>query len=74
MTNKLRQKQKKETDVRPLGMDRGRIGIAADFDAPLPIDILAQFFGSATRRKDVSAKKETVATRRKRGLRKRRKI
>ncbi len=31
--------------IRPLGMDRGRIWIADDFDAPLPDDILAEFYG-----------------------------
>jgi prevent-host-death family protein len=31
--------------VRPLGMDRGRIWIADDFDAPLPDDLLRAFYG-----------------------------
>ena len=31
--------------IRPLGMDRGAIWIADDFDAPLPDEILAQFYG-----------------------------
>jgi prevent-host-death family protein len=31
------------TGRRRLGMDRGRIVIAADFDAPLPDDVLAEF-------------------------------
>jgi prevent-host-death family protein len=31
--------------VRPLGMDRGRIWIADDFDAPLPDDLLKAFYG-----------------------------
>jgi prevent-host-death family protein len=35
--------EKKNT--RPLGMDRGRIWIADDFDAPLPHDLLAAFYG-----------------------------
>lgn len=30
---------------RPLGMDRGKVWIADDFDAPLPDDILADFEG-----------------------------
>jgi len=30
---------------RPLGMDRGKVWIADDFDAPLPEDILADFEG-----------------------------
>jgi prevent-host-death family protein len=31
--------------VRPLGMDRGKIWIADDFDAPLPDDLLREFYG-----------------------------
>jgi prevent-host-death family protein len=31
--------------VRPLGMDRGKIWIADDFDAPLPDDLLKAFYG-----------------------------
>jgi prevent-host-death family protein len=31
--------------IRPLGMDRGRIWIADDFDAPLPDELLKQFYG-----------------------------
>ena len=31
--------------VRPLGMDGGRIWMADDFDAPLPDDLLHQFYG-----------------------------
>jgi prevent-host-death family protein len=31
--------------IRPLGMDRGQIWIADDFDAPLPDDLLKQFYG-----------------------------
>jgi prevent-host-death family protein len=31
--------------VRPLGMDRGRIWIADDFDGPLPDDLLKAFYG-----------------------------
>jgi len=33
--------------VRPLGMDEGRIWIADDFDAPLPDDLLKEFYGGA---------------------------
>jgi prevent-host-death family protein len=36
------EKQKKS---RPMNMDRGRIWIADDFDAPLPDDLLAAFYG-----------------------------
>lgn len=31
--------------VRPLGMDRGRVWVADDFDAPLPDEILKEFYG-----------------------------
>jgi prevent-host-death family protein len=31
--------------IRPMGMDRGRIWIADDFDAPLPDDLLKLFYG-----------------------------
>jgi prevent-host-death family protein len=31
--------------VRPLGMDRGRVWVADDFDAPLPDDLLKAFYG-----------------------------
>ena len=33
--------------VRPLGMDKGRIWIADDFDAPLPDDLLKEFYGGS---------------------------
>jgi prevent-host-death family protein len=36
---------------RKLGIDRGRIWIADDFDAPLPDDILAGFLGTEVNRK-----------------------
>jgi prevent-host-death family protein len=32
-------------NVRPLGMDRGRVWVADDFDAPLPDDLLREFYG-----------------------------
>ena len=35
----------KKPKVRPLGMDRDRIWIADDFDAPLPDDLLKAFYG-----------------------------
>ena len=34
-----------KTKIRPLGMDRGKIWIADDFDAPLPDDLLKAFYG-----------------------------
>jgi prevent-host-death family protein len=36
---------------RKLGIDRGRIWIADDFDAPLPDEVLAGFLGADTTRK-----------------------
>jgi prevent-host-death family protein len=36
---------------RPLGAMDGQIYIAEDFDAPLPPDVLASFYGSETKRK-----------------------
>jgi antitoxin (DNA-binding transcriptional repressor) of toxin-antitoxin stability system len=35
----------KPKKIRPLGMDRGRIWIADDFDAPLADDLLKAFYG-----------------------------
>jgi prevent-host-death family protein len=35
----------KKKSVRPLGIARGEIWIADDFDAPLPDDLLAAFYG-----------------------------
>jgi prevent-host-death family protein len=35
----------KKGKLRPLGMDEGRIWIADDFDAPLPDDLLKEFYG-----------------------------
>ena len=32
-------------NLRPLGMDRGKVWIADDFDAPLPDDLLQAFYG-----------------------------
>lgn len=46
--------------TRPLGMDRGKVWVADDFDAPLPDDLLKEFYGgelpklSAERRNEVS--------------------
>jgi prevent-host-death family protein len=32
-------------NIRPLGMERGKVWIADDFDAPLPDNLLRQFYG-----------------------------
>jgi prevent-host-death family protein len=37
--------KQKPTKHRPLGMDRGKVWIADDFDAPLPDDLLKTFYG-----------------------------
>jgi prevent-host-death family protein len=34
-----------EQTTRPLGMDKGSVVVADDFDAPLPPELLAQFTG-----------------------------
>lgn len=33
------------TQARPLGMDRGKVWVADDFDAPLSDDLLKEFYG-----------------------------
>ena len=38
--------------VRTLGAMEGQIYIADDFDAPLPDDVLAEFYGKETKRKE----------------------
>lgn len=35
----------KKKKIRPLGMDRGRVWVADDFDAPLPDHLLKEFYG-----------------------------
>jgi prevent-host-death family protein len=39
----VRVKSKKK--VRPLGILRGKLWVAEDFDAPLPDELLAEFYG-----------------------------
>ncbi len=41
-----------DAGVRPLGAMEGQIYIADDFDAPLPGDVLAEFYGKETMRKE----------------------
>jgi prevent-host-death family protein len=43
--------------IRPLGMDRGRIWIADDFDAPLPDDLLKLFYGGELPRLETKSRK-----------------
>jgi prevent-host-death family protein len=38
----------KKKSVRPLGFARGEIWIADDFDAPLPDDLIAEFYGEVS--------------------------
>lgn len=45
------------TAERKLGIDRGKVWIADDFDAPLPDDILAGFLGGKIKRKGPRKKK-----------------
>jgi prevent-host-death family protein len=35
----------KKEKIRPLGFARGEVWVADDFDAPLPDELLAQFYG-----------------------------
>lgn len=42
---------------RPLGAMEGQIYIAEDFDAPLPPDVLASFYGGVPRRRKVAPTK-----------------
>ncbi|MGH9502712.1 MAG: type II toxin-antitoxin system Phd/YefM family antitoxin [Terriglobales bacterium] len=37
--------QPEKLKVRPLGFARGEVWVADDFDAPLPDELLAQFYG-----------------------------
>jgi len=37
--------EEKPAKERPMGMDRGKIWISEDFDAPLPDDLLKLFYG-----------------------------
>lgn len=39
----------KKVTQRPLGLDRGRFEVPEDFDAPLPPDLLATFYGKPSR-------------------------
>ena len=42
---------------RKLGIDRGKIYIADDFDAPLPDDILAAFYGEEAKQEEPKQKR-----------------
>jgi prevent-host-death family protein len=49
--------EKKPQKMRPMGMDRGKIWIADDFDAPLPDDLLKTFYGGALPKLDPRKRK-----------------
>jgi len=49
--------------LRPLGAMEGQIYIAEDFDAPLPDDLLALFYGEETKRKKPARAKTEKTTR-----------
>jgi hypothetical protein len=42
---------------RPLGFARGQVWVADDFDAPLPADLLAAFYGGKIPKPDAKSKK-----------------
>ena len=45
-----------ERKIRPLGMDRGSVEVAEDFDAPLPAELMAQFLGGFVKSKSGRSK------------------
>jgi prevent-host-death family protein len=51
---------------RPLGFARGEVWVADDFDAPLPDDLLAAFYGGEIPKLDSEVKKKKKPVRRKR--------
>ena len=48
----------KKQGTRPLGFARGQLWVADDFDAPLPPEILAQFYGGETPKPNAPAKRK----------------
>lgn len=54
-----------EKAVRPLGFLEGQVYMAADFDAPLPDDVLALFHGDEPKRKTPVRAKPGKAARKK---------
>ena len=53
----------KKKKIRPLGFDRGRIWIADDFDAPLPDELLKQFYGGELPKLESKPKKKRAGRR-----------
>lgn len=52
-------------EKRPLGFARGEVWVADDFDAPLPDDLLAAFYGGEIPKPESKPKKKTQRRRRK---------
>jgi prevent-host-death family protein len=46
-----------EKPIRELGKDRGKVWIADDFDAPLPDEVLALFYGTTDLPKPIKSPK-----------------
>ena len=49
--------ERPQTAVRPMGMDRGLIEIADDFDAPLPGELMTLFLGASADAKPKARKR-----------------
>jgi len=52
--------------VRPLGMDRGKVWVADDFDAPLPDDLLKEFYGGTLPELELPSRTERPRRRKRR--------
>jgi prevent-host-death family protein len=46
-----------ERTTRPLGMDKGAVVVAEDFDSALPAEMMAQFLGGSVEPKSASGEK-----------------
>lgn len=60
-----------ENKTRPLGMDRGRVWVADDFDAPLPDDLLKLFYGGELPRLEPKSSRSRTSAQKKSGQKKR---
>lgn len=49
--------------ARPLGMDRGKVWVADDFDAPLPDELLKEFYGGELPKRERSKSKRAKSKR-----------
>jgi len=52
--------EKNPRKTRPMGMDRGKVWVADDFDAPLPNDLLAAFYGEVPQKASRSKRKKAA--------------